>query len=551
MKRSLLLVVLILLVGSTMLLAQVNEDDVLIVPKTSVAPFIDGELDTAVWHYVGETLAIVMDSGDAEEPYDWFDLFGSFRMMFDDEFLYLWLEVQDDIINLGTNHEYDGVELYFDANYSQTEGAFDGEDDLQLRFNVGEETTDLIDVGYGAGTNWGFIKDGIDFVILDNGVDGWQLEAAIPLFDLQLEPDLEFGFDLQINDADESTRENMYRWWANDNMEWRDASLFGTTKLVSSRVINDQWLEVPKGSAPTIDGAMAAGEWADAVCISGNRLDSGQNLFDHVEGWWDVRNWGYLKWDDTNLYYYLKVWDDYYDYAEDEASNWEFDSVELFFDGNNSDTNPYDGEDDIQIRFNLGQEGTESIDAGYGTGTSWNWFKDDVQYVVIETETGWDVEAAIPLADMQLVPGVDIGFEWQLNDCDDPDLTPNRTVYRWWAPGEPTWSDASLFGTIMLVEGTSAVDESPVAVRSYELQQNYPNPFNPTTSIAYSVAKTDRVQLQVYDMLGKEIATLVNEVKPAGQYTVNFDGSGLSSGVYFYTMSAGNEVFTNKMLLVK
>lgn len=550
-KLFLPLLILLLLTGFSF--AQMNQDSILVVPKTSIPPVIDGELDTLAWNYVGETLCITMDAGDAELPFDWFDLFGSLRMMFDDEYLYLWLYVQDDYLVEGADYQYDGVELYFDADNSKTFEDYDGYDDIQMRFNVGETTTDEIDLGYGNSTNWGFISDGIDYVVIPTDY-GWNLEAAIPLLDLQLIPGELFGFDAQINDADdeEALRENMYRWWSNDNNEWIHANLFGTALLDNNRVLKD-FLEIPKGSAPTIDGEMAADEWDDAVEISGSRLDASMDLYEHVWGWEDCRNWGWVKWDDDNFYYYLRMWDDWYDYAEDESENWEYDSVELYFDGDNSDTAPYDGYDDIQIRFNLGQEGSESIDAGYGTGADWGWNKETTEYVVIETERGWDVEASIPLEDMQIPVGMDFGFDWQLNDCDDPDVTPNRTVYRWWAPSEPEWNDASMFGTCVLVPAFVNVEEEPsrALVNTYELSQNYPNPFNPSTNITYTVPKQSKVTLAVYDLLGKEVARLVDEVKPAGQYTVTFDAHNMTSGIYFYKLNNGENQLTKKMTLMK
>ena len=546
MKKLLLpLLIVTILVGTSF--AKVTEDSVLVIPKTAVAPTIDAVLDTNIWNYVPEVLCVVPDFGDAALPDDWFDLFGSLRLMFDDTNLYLWLEVQDDIINTeGGDWQYDGVELYFDADESKGE-AYDGIDDLQMRFNVGEDTPDLIDTGYGTSTGWGFDTAGIEFAIEETDL-GWALEAAIPLDELQLVPDVTFGFDAQINDADETTRENMARWWSDNNDEWKNASLFGTAMLNSNRVINGETLDIPKGAAPTVDGEMGAGEWEDAVVISQNRLDTGYNIFDNVEDWMDVRSWSYLKWDDTNLYYFLKVYDDVYDYTDESGHDWDFDSIELMFDADNSKSAPYDGIDDIQIRYNLGETETDQIDAGYGDAADWGWAKENVSYVVLESEEGWNVEVAMPLADLQIEPGLEFGFEAQLNDGDDG----VRTVYRWWAPSEPPWHDASMFGTANLVSGADGVaSKTPAVVTNFDLSQNYPNPFNPTTSINYSVAKAGQVQLTVYDMLGKEIATLVNEAKPAGQYTVSFDGSDLSSGIYFYTLTAGAQQSTNKMMLVK
>ena len=85
----------------------------------------------------------------------------------------------------------------------------------------------------------------------------------------------------------------------------------------------------------------------------------------------------------------------------------------------------------------------------------------------------------------------------------------------------------------------------------FSLSQNYPNPFNPTTIINYSIPKTSLVTIKVYDVLGREVATLVNEEKYAGNYSVQFSGSKLSSGIYFYRIQAGSFVQTKKLLLLK
>ncbi len=85
----------------------------------------------------------------------------------------------------------------------------------------------------------------------------------------------------------------------------------------------------------------------------------------------------------------------------------------------------------------------------------------------------------------------------------------------------------------------------------FELVQNYPNPFNPTTNIQYSIPTDGVVSLIVYDLLGREVATLVNESKKAGNYTINFDASTLASGTYIYQLKAGEFLSSKKMLLIK
>jgi hypothetical protein len=85
----------------------------------------------------------------------------------------------------------------------------------------------------------------------------------------------------------------------------------------------------------------------------------------------------------------------------------------------------------------------------------------------------------------------------------------------------------------------------------YSLAQNYPNPFNPTTNISYSLKATGNVRLSVFDLLGREVATVVNGVQSVGEHQVSFNAANLGSGIYFYRLQAGNTVMTKKMMLLK
>jgi phosphatidylserine/phosphatidylglycerophosphate/cardiolipin synthase-like enzyme len=87
--------------------------------------------------------------------------------------------------------------------------------------------------------------------------------------------------------------------------------------------------------------------------------------------------------------------------------------------------------------------------------------------------------------------------------------------------------------------------------QTYALLQNYPNPFNPTTKIEYALPATQRVVLKMYDVLGREVQTLVNEQQAPGVYRVNVNAAGFASGVYFYRLEAGSFVQLRKMLLLK
>ena len=88
-------------------------------------------------------------------------------------------------------------------------------------------------------------------------------------------------------------------------------------------------------------------------------------------------------------------------------------------------------------------------------------------------------------------------------------------------------------------------------IEGYFLSQNYPNPFNPTTQINYSLQESNFVSLKVYNSIAELVSTLVNEEKPAGSYSISFDGSGLPSGIYFYRLTSGSFNETRKMILLK
>jgi hypothetical protein len=102
-----------------------------------------------------------------------------------------------------------------------------------------------------------------------------------------------------------------------------------------------------------------------------------------------------------------------------------------------------------------------------------------------------------------------------------------------------------------ILDGTVGVANEQGLPQEFQLQQNYPNPFNPSTDISYTIAKAGNVTLDVYNILGQHVATLVNGVQAANTYKVNFNASGLSSGVYFYKLSTGNNEIIKKMVLMK
>jgi hypothetical protein len=125
----------------------------------------------------------------------------------------------------------------------------------------------------------------------------------------------------------------------------------------------------------------------------------------------------------------------------------------------------------------------------------------------------------------------------------------------WHLPGGASLSGRLYFDQLQLASRVpvSVEDAGEGFPGSYTLEQNYPNPFNPMTEIRYTipVGTYTNTSLRVYDLLGREVATLVNGAKPAGSYTVRFDGSGLASGVYIYRLTSAGTSLARKMLLAK
>jgi hypothetical protein len=127
------------------------------------------------------------------------------------------------------------------------------------------------------------------------------------------------------------------------------------------------------------------------------------------------------------------------------------------------------------------------------------------------------------------------------------------TYQRFNEPSDFSWLlDSDLWIALLYKQGLLSVQDEKAGVPGgYALSQNYPNPFNPSTTISFSVPQPGDVTIALFDLLGKEVATVVNERLDAGRYSVAFSARSLPSGLYFYHMRAGNFSETKKMTLVK
>lgn len=174
---------------------------------------------------------------------------------------------------------------------------------------------------------------------------------------------------------------------------------------------------------------------------------------------------------------------------------------------------------------------------------------------------GYVVEAKISFADLAAAGGDDlfvpiigmrIPFDLSVNDNDEPG-TGNRQGIMTYSPYNEDHSWEHPYRWVHTWIGTQwvGVENEESGVLSYNLDQNYPNPFNPSTRIQYSLEQAGNVSLRIYDMLGREIQTLVNENQNAGMHVVEFNAKNFASGVYLYRLEAGSFIQVRKMILMK
>lgn len=177
------------------------------------------------------------------------------------------------------------------------------------------------------------------------------------------------------------------------------------------------------------------------------------------------------------------------------------------------------------------------------------------------TNDGYIVEARIALDSLAkdhkftLTNGMMMPLKIDNNDWDpSKDNTQRRQIAQWGATGwdaDQSWLRANAWGYMEVTGLTGVADEKNLLPKEYNLYNNYPNPFNPSTVIKYDLPKDSKVTLKVYDILGKEIMTLVDGDMKAGRYEVKLNGINLTSGMYIYRITAGNYTLSKKMMLVK
>lgn len=284
----------------------------------------------------------------------------------------------------------------------------------------------------------------------------------------------------------------------------------------------------------------------------------------------DLSVLAYLAIDQNYLYAAFDVTDNavYGDWQKLGIASYLADSPDLFLGMYNYHGAPHTSyqrgaQPDYHLRFNqkyLRSEGGADIDSLMKPGANYYWAE------ATFPKQGYVVEAKIPLKDMMtmrnsstaatdqfyLKEGYRIPIDFSINDNDDGKTRKAIMTYSK-DNQDQSWADVSRWSYTWIGEITDPATDVKETGKPTEftLSQNYPNPFNPTTQIKYSLSKAGNVNLKIYDVLGRLVSELVNKEQGAGSYTVQFDASKLSSGVYFYKLESGSFVSVKKMMLVK
>jgi hypothetical protein len=332
------------------------------------------------------------------------------------------------------------------------------------------------------------------------------------------------------------------------------------TPIVDGRVDDDTiWNSIPW----TVMDQYTVQETAESCYIFDGACEGNQNYW----GPDDITAWFKILWDDDYVYFALKKIDNEYLFDETHMTNlgniWMDDAYQIVLDAN--------APDDIGGPMRSAEIGLALLDYTETAYTSWrNTNGDPLALAEGNGSSGIEIcngkaffATHTDNADSGYTEVMEVAFEkWDeiiadeaqmmsimANDLDEDHIVDALEWSRGIFHGKLPERYASILYSSS--EPTAVADKQPAIPVELTLQQNYPNPFNPTTMISYAVNTMGKVELNVYDLLGHEVATLVNEVKNAGNYQVTFDSQDLSSGVYIYTLKSAQSVLSNKMILIR
>jgi hypothetical protein len=554
-------------------------DTVLIIPKTSVAPKMNGKVDP-IWNLVDATwMNYLIPQNPDDYPSSWSDFAGWVKLVYDNDSLYgLWY-IQDDVIDTtanGASYQWDAAELFIDANHTHSVMTSLGANPpaAQYVFKLADMKSNLDSseaaIGKGLHYNWFRDTSSISDMNLGGlGYGGYYIQFAFPLDSLGITgtiPGTKVSIQFQTDDNDYTSeyRTHVMNWNNSPgNIDWFETLSWGNAEFSTDAPIDTTvgFVFLKTATAPVIDGVR------DAIWDQANQLtvsyfqDQTQNNYDCKP---DPQNndWRfYGLYDSKNVYGLFTVYDDVIDSVVNGAS-YQWDAVEFFVDAAHThatmsslSSNPPAAQYVFKLPDNI-----DSAQSAVGKGLKYKWTKFNwggtANDTVFSSRTGWQLEFQMSLDSLGFATKTNgTGFSFQLQ-VDDNDLTSGfrlLTSNWWYSPGNSDWFQTSNWGNAILgPDIVTGVNENRASLPTYySLKQNYPNPFNPTTQIEYGVPKNGLVTLKVYNVLGQEVATLFSGQLTAGTHYATFDGSKLASGVYFYRLDAGQTSITKKLMLLK
>lgn len=281
-----------------------------------------------------------------------------------------------------------------------------------------------------------------------------------------------------------------------------------------------------------------------------------------VDGDADLSVLAYLAVDNDYLYVAFNVTDDVVNVDKNIANVYERDCPDLFIGLYNWHNAPHTAykrgaEPDYHLRFNDDMArydggGIADGDSVLMPGENYYWAEAFSGGYIVEARLSLDDMAARG-GDTRFVPkeGMRIPIDFSINDAD---ATSREGIICYSVNNnDKSYTSPALWTYTWIGDKwtTGVKGDNNVTLDSYQLLQNYPNPFNPSTQISYVLKNSGMVSVKVYDILGREVATLVNEEQTSGLHTLNFDASNLASGMYIYKIDAGSFHSSKKMLFLK
>jgi len=204
--------------------------------------------------------------------------------------------------------------------------------------------------------------------------------------------------------------------------------------------------------------------------------------------------------------------------------------------------------------FLIRQDGEDSLINNIIWGNNANsisLYGDTINIFYNNIEGGWPGEGNIDTDPLFIDPDAgDFHLSWANYPIDDETKSPCIDAGAPWSPYDPDSTRADM-GALPFDQSINNIDIEDIIPKSINLSQNYPNPFNTSTAISYTLPCQSDVTIDIYDILGRRVETLVSRFQPAGYHRVLWDAEGLSSGMYFYKIQAGDYLGTKKMVLLR